>query len=198
MYDDLERGKEEGEMTDLTTFDLDEVRSFTANLDARMAHCETHEGMECATLDDKLRHFAYLCWDYRETVRAWARAVFAGRVAYDAAADREFFEKGMTLHGQSYALWRHGEKKADGPCYILDGHDALGNALLALGEVLSNWVTPKRAVGPSARHEPVQDQARLAAGQRAVEALSPLPADWQPIDPEQRKQYKLLRERRRT
>ena len=55
----------------MMTFDLAEVRGFAADLDARMCHCDNGEGLECASLDDALRHYATLCCEFRENVREW-------------------------------------------------------------------------------------------------------------------------------
>jgi len=43
----------------MTTFDLADVRRFTADLDARMDQCDTGEGMECANLDGTLRSMRF-------------------------------------------------------------------------------------------------------------------------------------------
>ena len=50
----------------MTTFDLAEVRGFTADLDARMNQCDNGEGLECANLDGTLRHYAVLCCEFHE------------------------------------------------------------------------------------------------------------------------------------
>lgn len=58
----------------MPTFDLAEVRSFAADLGARMERCENGEGMECAHLDGALRQYAVLCCEFCERVREWGRA----------------------------------------------------------------------------------------------------------------------------
>lgn len=40
----------------MTTFDLADVRRFTADLDARLDQCDNGEGMECTNFDGTLRH----------------------------------------------------------------------------------------------------------------------------------------------
>jgi hypothetical protein len=63
----------------MTAFDLATVRTFTADLETRRNRCDNGEGMECASLDDALRHYASLCCEFRESARQWGRSVFAGR-----------------------------------------------------------------------------------------------------------------------
>ena len=67
----------------MTTFDLADVRRFTADLDARMDQCDNGEGMECANLDGTLRQYAVLCCEFCEQVRLWGRAIFYGLAAFD-------------------------------------------------------------------------------------------------------------------
>ena len=67
----------------MTTFDLVEVRTFTAGLESRMNGCQNGEGLQCATLDAALRHHASLCCEFTNRVKSWGREVFAGRVAFD-------------------------------------------------------------------------------------------------------------------
>ena len=50
----------------MTTFDLGDVRRFTADLDARMDQCDNGEGIEFADLDGTLRHYAVLCCEFCE------------------------------------------------------------------------------------------------------------------------------------
>ena len=64
----------------MTTFDLAEVRAFTADLDARMNRCDNGEGMECANLDGTLRHYAELCCQFSERVRQWGRRSSTGKL----------------------------------------------------------------------------------------------------------------------
>jgi hypothetical protein len=65
----------------ITTFDLADVRRFTADLDARMDQCDNGEGMECANLDGTLRRYAVLCCEFCEEVRQWGQAIFYGQAA---------------------------------------------------------------------------------------------------------------------
>ncbi len=178
----------------MTKFDLDEIRTFTADVDARMTRCDNGEGMECATLDAKLRHYAQLCWDVRSTVRAWWEAVFSGRVACDPDVNKALYDKADQLYERASDLLIFNEAQAVGPCAPCDGHAVLGSALWWLKHLLDHWIIPKKAVGPAARHVPNPDQAALAETKRAIESLPGLPADWQPADPEQQKRYAMLRE----
>jgi hypothetical protein len=64
-----------------------------------------------------------------------------------------------------------------------DSHVALHAGLWDLDRLLKGWVTPKLAVGPSAKRWRYPDQAATEEGRRRVASLPPLPADWQPVDP---------------
>lgn len=179
----------------MTTFDLVEVRNFAADLDARMVRCDNGEGMECASLDDALRHYATLCCHFREGVRQWGRAVFAGRVAFDPEVESVWLNEGKQLYARAVEMLAYGQN-AEVPCYILDGQAVLRSALWDLAQLLGGWVTPKLAVGPSARHRVAHPPAALEEARERIAALPPLPADWQPSDPRQQNQFRRLRRRR--
>lgn len=178
----------------MTTFDLIEVRDFVADLDARMRRCDNGEGMECATLEASLRHHATLCCEFRESVRQWGRAVFAGRVAFDAAVERIWREEGLRLFRHAVEMLADGQK-AEVPCYVLESQGILQAALWQLHELLADWVTPQLAVGPAARQGLPLDPTAAEKARALLSALPPLPADWQPADPRQRVQYKRLGKR---
>lgn len=175
----------------MMTFDLAEVRGFAADLDARMYRCDNGEGLECASLNDALRHYATLCCEFRENVREWGRTVFAGRATFDPEVERVWQDEGMRLYYRAVELLAYG-RMAEVPCYTLDGQAILQSALWDLNQLLSKWVTPKLAVGPSARQGLVLPPAVLEEVRLRIEALPPLPANWQPSDPRQQKQFKRL------
>lgn len=179
----------------MTTFDLAELRGFAADLDARMNRCDNGEGMECASLDDALRHYASLCCEYRERVRQWGRAVFTGRVAFDPDVESLWLDEGLKLYSRAVGLLAYGQS-AEVPCYILDGQAVLRSALWELSQILSHWVTPKLAVGPSARQGLAATPTTAEEIRRRIAALPPLPADWQPADPVQQAQLKRIRANR--
>jgi len=178
----------------MTTFDLAEVRGFVADLEARMERCDNGEGMECAGLDDTLRHYAALCCTFREGVRQWGRAVFAGRVALDPEVERVWLEDGVRLYSRAVEMLAYGQT-AEVPCWELEGQAVLQSALWDLYQLLNGWVTPKRAVGPSARQGLPLTPAAAAVARRRVELLPPLPAEWQPDDARQKRRYSKLRKR---
>src|SRR5579864_802967 len=134
----------------MTTFDLADVRTFAAELNVRMDQCDNGEGMECARLDDTLRHYAQLCVEFCEKVREWGRAVFAGKVAFDPEVERTWLDEGVILHARANALWEFGRERANN-CFTLEGGAPLGSALRNLERLLLGWVTPKLSVSPSAR-----------------------------------------------
>lgn len=176
----------------MTTFDLAEVRDFAVNLGARMNRCDNGEGMECANLDDALRHYATLCCEFRERVREWGRAVFAGRVAFDPEVERVWREEGQRLVSRAVEMLAY-SLKAEAPCFTLDGKAVLQSALWDLSRLLEGWVTPRLAVGPSARHDPGLAPATAEEARRRIGSLPPLPGDWLPADVRQQSQFKRLR-----
>jgi hypothetical protein len=179
----------------MTTFDLAEVRSFATDLEARMNRCDNGEGLECSNLDDTLRHYATLCCEFREHVRQWGRAVFAGRAAFDPKVEEIWLDEGVRLYSRAVDMLSYGEQAEDGPCFVLDGNAALRSALLGLYQLLKGWVTPKLAVGPSARRGLVLSPDTAAEVRRRIDALPPLSATWQPANARQQRQFKKLRRR---
>jgi hypothetical protein len=153
----------------MTAFDLAEVRTFTADLDARLARCDNGEGVECANLDGTLQHYAKLCCEFCEAVRAWGRAIFAGRAAFDPEVERLWLQEGYRLHSRALGWHAYGQK-AQEPCYILYGEAVLRSAVWDLHHLLTSWVTPKLAVGPAARHLPLESEA-AAEAQHRIDAL---------------------------
>jgi hypothetical protein len=179
----------------MTTFDLAEVRGFVTALDSQMERCDNGEGMACANLDDALRHYAALCCELREGVRQWGREVFAGRVAFDPEVERVWRTESTRLYDRAVEMLAYG-RKAEIACYHLDGRAALRSALWDLHQLLDGWVTPKLAVGPSARRGRPLGPAAAEDARRRMDALPPLPADWRPADPRQGRQYDRLRQQR--
>ncbi len=173
----------------MTTFELAEVRAFVAGLDTQVSRCENGEGMECATLDDALRYHATLCCQFCSAVREWGKAVFSGRVAFDPEVETVWRTEASDLFVLASEMYALGVK-ADVPCWELEGRDALGAALWDMHRLFSRWVTPKLAVGPAARHQPALSAGEVEEARRRIDALPPLPADWQPATPKQQRQYK--------
>jgi hypothetical protein len=173
----------------MTTFDLSETRKFTADLESRMDSCDNGEGLECAGLDNTLRNYAKVCCEFREAVRRWGREVFSGRTAFDPVVEELLLDEGVKLYSRALEMSGYGEH-AELPCYTLDGQAELQSALGSLYQLLRGWVTPKLAVGPSAR----QGTGEVPESVRArIRDLPPLPHDWQPADPRQRSRYRKLR-----
>jgi hypothetical protein len=179
----------------MPTFDLAEVRDFAADLDARMDRCDNGEGLECANLDGALRHYASLCCEFCERVRDWGRAVFTGRAAFDPEVERIWLDDGVRLYRRAAELWTYGQK-LEGTCFVLEGGAKLGSALWRLERLLTDWVTPRRAIAPMVRLGAVADPADAEQAQERINALPPLSPDWQPSDPRQRSRLKILREGR--
>jgi hypothetical protein len=179
----------------VTTFDLAEVRSFTATLDARIEQCDNGEGMLCANLDDTLLAYARLCCEFHEKVRQWGRAVFSGQVAFDPEVENHWLNEGNRLFDRASQLWDYGQEM-HGECFVLEHGAALGSSLWRLQRMLLHWVTPKLAVAPLARHGMPLTAADRAEAQTRINSLPPLPADWQPSDPRRRPIFQKLKRRR--
>src|SRR5438445_8244458 len=113
----------------MATFDLAEVRRFATDLDARMARCDSGEGMECANLDAALRWYAALCCEFCEQARHWGHAIFSGQAAFDPEVEQVWLDAGRRLYDRARELWSYGQKQAEGPCYVLEGGAVLGSAL---------------------------------------------------------------------
>lgn len=179
----------------MQTFDLAEVHSFAAGLDARIQQCDDGEGRECANIDDSLRNYAVLCHEFCERVRQWGRAIFSGEAASDPEVERFWFDQGVSLYRRATALWEYGQK-SQGECFVLEGGAMLGSALWRLGLLLNGWVTPKKAVAPLARLGTARNPQEAIEIQKRIGALAPLPTDWQPSDPlQQARLRKMLRGR---
>lgn len=179
----------------MMTFDLAEVRRFTADLDARLNQCDNGEGMECANLDGMLRLYAVLCCEFCERVRQWGRAIFYRQAAFDPEVEKLWLAEGLELYRRASDLWAYGQEM-QGECFVLNNGAALGSALWRLERLLMTWVSPKPAVAPLARHGVALTQATKEEAQKRVDALSPLPADWQPTDPRRQNLFRKLRKQR--
>jgi hypothetical protein len=179
--------------TGMTTFDLADVQAFYQGLDARFTRCDNGEGMHCANLNDTLLEYAILCCEFRNGIRQWGRAVFTGRAKFDPEVEKFWKDKAAKLFWRAFELLSYGERQ-EGPCYTLEGKAALQSALWELSNLLNNWVTPSLAVGPSARHKVVMSPEEAADIRRRIEALPPLPSDWQPTDAQQRDLLRKMRQ----
>lgn len=179
----------------MISFELPEVRRFTDALDARMNECDNGEGMDCANLDGSLRHYAGLCFEFCENVRQWGRAVFYGQVAFDSAVEELWLDEGVELYRRASQLWSYGQNQ-QGECFILDNGAALGSSLWQLERLLRGWVSPKPATSSLARNGVTGTPAAKEQIQKNIDALQPLPADWQPIDPRRRPLFNKVRNRR--
>ena len=128
--------------------------------------------MECAALDAVLRRYSSLCREFCEQVREWGRAVFAGRVEFDPEVERVWREEGSRLHSFAMEAWKCGEA-AQGQCDLLEGQGDLLAAIGDLDRLLGRWVTPRLAVGPSARQGLILDPSRAEEVLRRIASLPP-------------------------
>lgn len=167
----------------MTTFDLAEVRNFTADISTRMNGCEIDEGTQCATLDAILRRHAEVCREFCDQVRQWRDAVFAGRVEFDPEVERVWREEGARVHSQAMWAWECG-RGAEGRCYDLEGQDVLRDAMGDLDRLLGRWVSPRLAVGPAGRLGLIPGYQPTEEGRQRVASLPPFPAGCEPDDRE--------------
>jgi hypothetical protein len=175
----------------MTTFDFSDVRNFADDLNARMTRCDNGEGLECATLDAMLKHYADLCCRFVEAVRSWGRGVFQGTIAFDPKVEQLFKEEGDKLFSRASEVFILGQN-AEIPCFELDGQPGLQSALWRLGYLLADWVTPRLAVNPATRNRHELSEAELNESRSHLKALNPLPADWKPTDEKLRKLFERL------
>jgi hypothetical protein len=176
----------------MTTYDLAEVRDFTAGIGTRMDRCLNGEGTDCAAPDAALRHYAELCREFCDQVRRWGDAVFSGRVEFDPEVERVLKEEGWRLHSRVMEALSHTEMTGT-QRDTLSELTASQIALSELDRLLNGWVTPKLAVGPSATRWKYPDQAATEEEIRQVASLPPLPADWEPDDPGQPAVFREIR-----
>jgi hypothetical protein len=166
----------------MTTFDLVEVRGFTADIHARMDRRDNGDGPECAALDADLRRYAELCREFCNQVRKWGLAVFSGRVEFDPAVEQVLREDGKELHSRAMTLWKDSQG-SETSRDRLDEQVHLKDALRELDRLINRWITPKLAVGPSARRWMIPGSAATEEAIARVASLPLLPADWQSGDP---------------
>jgi hypothetical protein len=135
--------------------------------------------MECATLDDSLRFYTQLCCVFRETLRHWGRAVFAGRVVFDPEVERIWRAECGRLFSRASEVLERG-KKAEVECFTLEGL-VLEDELKDLERLQNGWVSPRLAVGPAARHPRALSPQSADEVRRRIQSLPALPADWKPM-----------------
>jgi hypothetical protein len=181
--------------TSVATFDLAEVRTFTAGINAKLDSCDNGEGMECANLDSTLRQYAVLCCEFCEEVRRWGRAIFYGQASFDPEVENAWLSEGTALYSRASNLWAYGQEMK-GECFVLENGAALGSSLWRLERLLVAWVTPKPAIAPLARHGLALTPAAKEEMQKRVDALPPLPTNWQPTDSRRRTFFRKLQGRR--
>ena len=99
--------------------------------------------------------------------------------------------RGGDLFSRAMQLWEIG-RSAEVPCWDLSGQSRLEAALWNLHQLRDGWVTPKLAVGPSARQGYPGSAAEQKALRQKIAALPPLPANWTPDDQRQSLLFKQM------
>lgn len=178
----------------LMTFDLNEVQEYANDLTRRMEECRNGEGNRCATLDDAVSHHARLARELIGQIRDWADKVFYGEVAFDQGVESILLDQAARLLGRIRVLNRRAEPMLDA-CFEFDKWNLLQSMTNRLDRLVAHWISPSRAVSPSARIRIPIDSPRGRAIAERLAALPPLPADWEPEDEEQRKFYAMVKGR---
>jgi len=168
------------------TCDYSEVKEMTDKLAAELDECESGEALYCYNLDRSLTCSADKYLRFSQDVRKWAEGVFNGSVVFDQAAEAlwqatlaDFLQRATRMLSNAYAAsGEHG-------CDTMDGTNKLKLALFQMHQLLHPWITPKLAVGPSARQPYTTDPAKLEEGRKKLASLSPLPPDWKPYNSQQ-------------
>lgn len=168
----------------MLTFNLQEVRKFTADIGTKLDACDNGEGMECATLESSLQNYAEACCEFCENVRKWGQSVFSGQTQFNREVELMWIEEGKQLYRRAFALWSQ-SKAAELPCFRLEGQPILQASLWQLYRLVFEWVSPKLAVGPSARH-PITNPVDIDKIKDRIASLPPLPPNWEPSDKRQR------------
>lgn len=174
----------------MTTFDAQQVDEYASAVNAELDRCDHGEGSECATLEAFLSKYAGACCEFVTRIQAWADDVFAGRVAYNEQAEQSWRLELTKLRNRARSLADYAHQ-AEVKCHSLDEEKRLDISIHVMDWFLDHWVTPKLAVGPSARRK-LRPEVIEAARQR-VASLKPLPSDWRPYNEGQRKMYDMLR-----
>jgi hypothetical protein len=152
------------------TFDLTAVRHFTEDLNEKVRQCETREGMVCATLEERINHYAVLCEKLLDFIREWARSIFTGQISFDKETEALLKKEATRLLGHaedSAALGRHMNWR----CFELKGLNSLHYHCADLRFLLDNWVSPNRSVSPAPRVKLSE-----ATEKQIMERLGKLPA----------------------
>ncbi len=151
------------------------VRSFLADLDARMAAGRDGDDPDRPLIDADLRDQAAICLEFREAARRWARDVFAGRVAFDGEVERAWIAEGRRLLAQAMKTWQRGLRTVV-PGGAEEELASLHLAIDDLDQFLRAWVTPQLAVGPSARVKLDLSDEEVQAVRRKLADLPPPPS----------------------
>ena len=169
----------------MTIVDYNQVREYSEGIIAKLDSCENRDGIECAAIDSTMKNCAKYYCEFLGKLGEWGRDIFYGRVAYDAAA--EAFWKAQLVHfvERAETLLNHGIEAED-DCNFLEGRNSLAWAVYRLQYVMNYWVTPKIAVGPSARQKPFSDAKLVEQIRNRVNGLPQLSADWTPDNPRQK------------
>ncbi|HVX85503.1 MAG TPA: hypothetical protein VH253_12035 [Phycisphaerae bacterium] len=171
---------------------LKEVHEFTASLNRKIEKCENGEGLECATLDAALSHYAGICCEYMTGVREWARAIFSDKQKFDGSVEEVWKREGRSLYTFGLEIAQYSEQ-AGVDCYDLPGQCRLKAALADIDRLLRNWVIPAPSIAPAARIGLPGDVIDAEKIGSRLDSLPPLPADWKPSDRVQRLIFRALR-----
>jgi hypothetical protein len=154
---------------------VEDVRGFAAKLNEELDRCNNGEGTVCVSLDASLEYYAARCCRLYDQIRAWARDVFCGRVAFDESMEEAWVKAGVSLKNRSVEMLKHAHQSEDG-CWELSSLLQLEDAVAKLSGLLDGWIRPTLSVGPGARHWKLgNDQLEAIRGKVAQ---LPGPNDW--------------------
>src|ERR1041385_508682 len=166
----------------------EDIRKFADDINLELDRCDNGEGMECASLDTSLEHYARRCCLMTDQIKRWGREVFAGRVPYDPRVDDAWRDAGVSLNNRAVEMLDRAQL-LEIPCYDLPGADKLRGALFGLHQVLNDSIKAQLSVGPSARGTEQRIPHAEAAKQR-IAGLRALPKGWLPPDGRQRSVFR--------
>jgi len=106
--------------------------------------------MVCSNLDESIYLHANLCAELRDFVDQWARDVFTGQLAFDAAVEDLLKHQVVEMMQRCKHVAASG-RAMDRQCYVLQGLNDLHRCMADFDYLLENWVSPRRSESPTPR-----------------------------------------------
>jgi hypothetical protein len=160
---------------------VEDVRNFAAKINEELDHCGNGGPTPRDSLDGVLENYATRCVRLNEQIRAWARDVFCGRIAFDESMEEAWVKAGVSLRNRSHEMLRQARQNLQN-CRDPSNLNKLDDAVGLIAGLLDGWVSPHLSVSPAARMPKLPDD-QVEAARKKISSLPPLPADWNPADP---------------